>query len=74
MLQYTREREKKNSIMEINNLKKKRLNYYPIVKDKLDYLRNSSYPILHLNNHKIFFEYILGDISSKVGSLINSFY
>ena len=61
--------------MEINIFfLKKRLNYYPIVKDKLDYLRNSSYPILHLNNHKIFFEYILGDISSKVGSLINSFY
>ena len=60
--------------MEINIFFKKGLNYYPIVKDKLNYLRNSSYPILHLNNHKIFIEYILGDISSNVGSLINSFY
>ena len=59
--------------MEIGILKK-RLNYYPIVKDKLDYLRHSSYLILHLNDHKIFFEYILDDISSKVESLVNLSY
>ena len=55
--------------MEIGILKK-RLNYYPIVKDKLDYLRHSSYLILHLND----LEYILDDISSKVESLVNLSY